>query len=365
MSRSSFRPRNGFTLVELLVVIAIIGILIGMLLPAVQQVREAARRTSCANNIRQIALACHNYESAFGEFPDGFYQVDHQELVTAGVATPESSSPSGNPYTIRYFGHTVFAKILPYVEQNNVYDLWDFTDHADNAKQNSVNPVTGLLDQGAPSAADIPVYVCPSDGFEQTVVELDVTGTARPLGWFGVTSYAGNLGTFSGYFGDQDLQDNGIMFFTGPNSQAFSSQSNLVDDADPTEMGSIIDGTSNTIMFGEKYHRDQVFDDVLVPSRSRYPIAKVAAWGWFGGGRGHNHVLGSSRVPINYELPEGTPDDWEPKDERLSAFGSGHPGGANFAFSDGSTTFLRETLDQVTYQFLCTRQGGEVVTERD
>ena len=356
MSRNSMRNPNGFTLVELLVVIATIGILIGMLLPAVQQVREAARRTACANNIRQVSLASHNYESAFGEFPDGFFQVDHNDLD--GV-----SAESSTPYTLRYFGHTVFAKILPYVEQNAVYDLWDFTVNADNAKTNSMDPLTGDLNQNAPSAAEISLYICPSDGFDQTVVELDVSGIGRPLGFFGVTSYAGNIGTFSGYFGDQDLQDDGMMVFTGPNSQAFSSQDNLVPGQEPIEMGQVTDGTSNTIIFGEKYHRDEVFDNVLVPSRSRYPIGKIAAWGWFGGGRGHSHVLGSSRVPINYELPENTVSAWEPKDERISAFGSGHPGGANFAFSDGSTQFLRETLDQVTYQYLCTRQGGEVIAE--
>jgi len=139
--------RSAFTLVELLVVIAIIGILIGMLLPAVQQVREAARRISCGNNIRQIALASLNYESAFNEFPNGFFQVDHQDLPAS--TPPESSSP----YTIRFFGHTLFAEILPQLEQNAVYDQWDFSNSADAAKSNGL-AASGAMDTTAPSAAE-------------------------------------------------------------------------------------------------------------------------------------------------------------------------------------------------------------------
>ncbi|MEM7455790.1 MAG: DUF1559 domain-containing protein [Planctomycetota bacterium] len=358
MSFRNYRSSKGVTLVELLVVIAIIGILIGMLLPAVQQVREAARRTSCANNMRQIALASSNYESAFGEFPDGFFQADHNDL---GL-----SSESSSPYTLRYFGYTVFARILPQMEQGNVFDQWDFTVSADAAKTNGINPVTGLTDEGAPSAAIVSAYLCPSDVVQSNRVPLGIDsaeqGTGRPRGYFGMTSYAGNIGTFSGWFSDWDLQDDGLMYFTGPNSQASSGQNNLIPNATSVKIATVTDGSSNTIIFGEKYHFDPVFDQVLVTSRSRYPIGKIGAWGWFGGGRGHNHVLGSSRMPINYTLPEGAADTWDNKDERLSAFGSGHPGGANFALTDGSTHFIRENLDMVTYQKLTTRQNGEVIS---
>jgi len=153
-----------------------------------------------------------------------------------------------------------------------------------------------------------------------------------------------------------------MAFFTGPNSKVSSGQDNLEDDADPCQIGSVRDGTSNTILFGEKYHNDPVFDAVLVPDRARYTIDRIGAWGWFGGGRGHNHVLGSSRMPINYVLPADASNSFSNKDERLSAFGSGHPGGANFALVDGSVHFVAETLDMVTYQKLTTRGDGEVIT---
>ena len=355
--RASYRDKyksEGFTLVELLVVIAIIGILIGMLLPAVQQVREAARRTACANNIRQIALASLNYESSYGELPDGMYLNDH--LLTG--APTESSTP----YTLRYFGHTVFTKLLPYIEQNAVYDQWNFGDTADDAKSNSINPLTGNMDDGAPSAARIDVYLCPSDGFDSDVVEYTTAGSGRAQGFFGQTSYAGNMGTFSGYFADTNLEADGTMVFTGPLSK-LSFQDNLVSNQQPFNISELRDGTSNTILFGEKYHYDPVFDNVLTPVRNPYKMGECGAWGWFGNGRGHYMVLGSSRVPINYELPDDTTSSWLPRDERLSAFGSGHPGGANFALSDGSARFINETLDMVVYQSICTRNGGEIVQD--
>ncbi len=108
------RRRDGFTLVELLVVIAIIGILIGMLLPAVQNVRAAARRTSCSNKLRQLGLAVQNYEGAFGRYPDGIWMPR------------ADNTDSGTPYRLVYYGHNVFTKLLPYIEQNNIYDRFNF-----------------------------------------------------------------------------------------------------------------------------------------------------------------------------------------------------------------------------------------------
>lgn len=350
-SRTRKPKRMAFTLVELLVVIAIIGILIGMLLPAVQQVREAARRTSCANNIRQLAIASMNYESTFHRLPPGFYQGN-------------DATDSSTPYYLRYYGHTAFVQLLSQMEQMNVYDRWDFGDTAMAAKSNSINADTGAMDLGAPSATPIPSYICPSDAFDNPVVQLDHSGTGYPQGYFGVTSYAGNAGTFTGWFSDWDLQDDGTLFFTGPNAQASSGQTALTDGQTATRMADIRDGTSNTILFGEKYHHDRVFDEVVFQAnnRTRYPIGKIATWGWFGGGRGHNHVLGSSRMPINYRLPATASGSYDDKDERLSAFGSGHPAGANFVFSDGSVHFLTSTLNQDTYQRLSTRNNGEIVS---
>lgn len=337
------RNRVGFTLVELLVVIAIIGILIGMLLPAVQQVREAARRTQCANNIRQLALACHNYEGSFEEFPPGLYQ------------NRDSSS-------IRYFGHTWYAAILPQMEQRNLQDLWNFKDTGNDALSNGLD-AGGLVTRDAPSAQVVPSFLCPSDLLGSNVVELKYTGSGYPNGFFGMASYLGNCGTYSSYFNSSTMQDNGVLFMTGPNSGQ-SWQPNLVKDAAPSEM-LVRDGTSNTFMLGERYHNDPNFETIVraggSTSYSRYAIDEWGAWGWFGGGNGTTHVLGSTQMPLNYRTPVTATAGYSEVNNRMSAFGSGHPVGANFAMMDGSVQFLKESIDFITYQALSTREAGEVV----
>ncbi len=266
MSVLSWSRRNGFTLIELLVVIAIIGILMGMLMPAVQSIREAARRTSCANNLRQLALATHNYESALRRYPGGLYQ------------NAQFSGESAMPYTLRYYGHTIFALLLPYIEQGTLHNEWDFADNADAAKSNSVNPSTGLLDDGAISATIIATYICPSDPLPDPVVELAHSGFGYPRGWFGMTSYAGCIGTFSGYFGDTDLIYDGTLFFVGPNSQAFLSQSNITDNERPLRMGELVEALRKRSCLARKSILIRCTTTCCSPT-ARKPSIRLAVWG--------------------------------------------------------------------------------------
>ena len=150
------RPRFAFTLVELLVVIAIIGILIGMLLPAVQQVREAARRVACLNNLRQISLAALNYESAYQQLPSG---LNNQR----GGARGEPVFPRAAPYSFAGRPHGWGAFILPFAEQNNLYDqLTEATNNWDDHFWHALGP------DGQPVASKIiPMYICASDVGEE------------------------------------------------------------------------------------------------------------------------------------------------------------------------------------------------------
>ncbi|PQO38016.1 DUF1559 domain-containing protein [Blastopirellula marina] len=340
--------KHGFTLVELLVVIAIIGILIALLLPAVQAAREAARRMSCQNNIRQLGLAVHLFESTNKKLPPG-------------LTTFVNNQPKD------WYGNTLFPYLLPYMEQSAIHEMWDWSETYDAAIRNTREPGDPRTrSKNAASAQVVPTFLCPSDLIEERVVELDYYVTGYASGWFAMSSYIANGGTHSTYFRDEDMQDNGVFYMTGEDSQPESFQRFLHDGATPTRFADVTDGTSQTLLLGERYHFDPVFDKQLYESSSkysRYPIAKWGVWGWTGGGNGTTHVFGSTRVPPNYTTPANVPPSYVAVNLRMSAYGSGHPGGANFAMTDGSIRFLSETINMVVYQSMSTKAGGEISNE--
>ena len=340
--------RHAFTLVELLVVIAIIGVLVALLLPGVQAAREAARRMSCSNNLKQLSLAVHNFETNQKRFPPG--------LTTFVNDRPRD-----------WYGNTVFPYLLPFVEQQALYEMWDWDETFQAAIRNTRDPSNPRqISRNAPSARQVPTFLCPSDITGEIPFELDYRVTGYATGWFGLTSYIANGGTHSTYFRDPDMQNDGVFFMTGEDSQPESYQHFLRDGETPTRFADILDGTSQTLLFGERYHFDPVFDTKLHEHSSRYsryPIRKWGAWGWTGGGNGTTHVFGSTRVPPNYTTPESAPASYASVNLRMSAFGSGHPGGANFTFCDGSVRFISETINMVVYRGLSTKGGHEVLEE--
>ncbi len=339
-SQSSVHRRRAFTLVELLVVIAIIGILIGMLLPAVQQVREAARRTSCANKIRQLSLAVMNYESAMRDFPPGY----EQEYLSSSLVGSQNSG---------YQGHSVFYYLLPYIEQNNLYDTMD--------KNVPKANVAATVADGLASTM-IDALVCPSDQLPERSVPYPSTGT--PSEYYGSTSYRANGGERPVY-ATRSTND-GMFMCVGPSAR----KAWTAPDGIEVKFSSVLDGTSNTIMFGEFFHYDKNFD--TFSANGWNSGSKIDGWSrWYPakGDIGLSNIMGGAFAPINYRIPWAYGEPGAPtsqgswyiyQDQRLSSFGSGHAQGANVTNGDGSTRFLRESISQNILRLLCERSDGQV-----
>jgi prepilin-type N-terminal cleavage/methylation domain-containing protein/prepilin-type processing-associated H-X9-DG protein len=308
--------RRAFTLIELLVVIAIIAVLIGLLLPAVQKVREAAARIQCQNNLKQLALAAHQYHDARGAFPNGVHPVE-----TIGG---------------RYVNGTCWeVELLPYFEQENLKNRWDYTDFRNN--------VAG--GRNATTAQVLKVLLCPSDPLPDPVWFVDLNPQypqyAYARGFYGLSSYGGNAGKRS--YPISKVTRDGIFF-----------QDSRI------RMADVTDGASNTFLFGERSHRDPEYDHF---ASSDGPLAKYGKWAAVHateGGSLRERLL-SAPVPINYQVPPTHVPGDGALDNRLCAYGSSHPGGANFAFVDGSVRFVSQSIPLATLQALSTRAGGEVV----
>jgi prepilin-type N-terminal cleavage/methylation domain-containing protein/prepilin-type processing-associated H-X9-DG protein len=311
----SARRRRGFTLIELLVVIAIIAILIGLLLPAVQKVREAASRIKCSNNVKQIALACHGYHDANLKLP--YAVMDYQ--IGESTAT----------YV------TGWIQILPYLEQDVVAKKWN-----PKLPRNSTDDSDGdgytnaTLQQLA-----IPTFKCPS-----MTPPSDVSGGS--LGTApenrAPSSYLFSVGTPTGYqcrYGAYATAAcDGVVLPI--RNTAYSANS-----AQPEKGGNsqqritdITDGTSNTILLGESD-----FKPAGIPSTTGPVWAYGYFYNWTGTSGGINKRDGSS-------------------DANYGAFRSEHTGGANFAMTDGSVQFFRDGIDPTMFTGLGTRAGGEVVS---
>ena len=327
--------RQGFTLVELLVVIAIIAVLISLLLPAVQKVREAAARMACQNNLKQLGLAAHNYHGDHQRFPPGVYQLSF------------ATAP-------RFRGVSLFVYLLPYLEQDNLFRGWDMVDPLNNtvggASSRTATVLKGLL--------------CPSDTIPQNPIN---SGSNR---WYGLTSYGGNGGSRS--YDPQFATNDGIFFVVGPGSQTAPNASSV-------RIADVTDGLSNTLLFGERSHTDPNHDSFaanLTPPSGQFlnPMGNVGWWAPSGGRLAAGDVTLSAYARINFRVPQPFANggsmsppatDYNSylyyNDRRLCAFGSNHSGGANFCLADGSVRFIQDALPEVTLQRLAVRNDGAVV----
>jgi prepilin-type N-terminal cleavage/methylation domain-containing protein len=318
--------RPAFTLVELLVVIALIGVLIALLAPAIQSAREAARRTQCKNQLRQLGIACLNYHDSRREFPAGQRQ---NAYPTAPV----------------YRGTPLFVSILPYIEETSLSKRW-------NEQQPELNLVGG---SNSLTATVLPILVCPSDQLPEQPVQVNQE-------WYAQTSYGGNGGTRS-YVANLAKLD-GMFYTTGQASEPQKNQR-------PVRMRQILDGTSKTILLGERQHLDTNYELFVTNGWTQSSLSTWAYWAPIVGRRAIGHVTLSSSAPLNYQLPF-TPDNASAaaqvtdgvsfsqySDMRLTAYGSLHAGLVNLVFVDSSVVSLNDDIPLEALQALITKAGYE------
>ncbi|MCE9561926.1 MAG: DUF1559 domain-containing protein [Planctomycetes bacterium] len=329
---------RAFTLIELLVVIAIIAILIGLLLPAVQKVRDAAARTTCSNKIKQIGLALHNYESSYSMFPP------------AGKGYSWCPSAAGGAGDASIYNSNGLVLLLPYLEQSALFSKFNLNEASAttataaawrNSNATSVvgDPTTN--GNGVAAGTAVAAFLCPAD-------------TTPPKGRLS-GAYYGPGGSLQGAATDYDFITSDTDFSVCNNWKTAGNARRMFGENSTTKMTQVTDGLSNTFAIGETtmWHQN----------------GAAFAWGY------RTWVMsgidpGTSDAGINlWHLPNVDPTWQNPPYTPVvghirtwwAAAGSLHTGGCNFAFGDGSVRFMRDSTNATTLNALCTMAGGEVV----
>lgn len=296
--------RSAFTLVELLVVIAIIGVLVALLLPAVQAAREAARRTQCGNNLKQIGIGLHNYHDTLQVFPPGAIWGGDQSLWRGSI----------------------LVHLLPFIEQQTLYDKFNFSSLPDNQT---------LPDGQLIASTRIKTYTCPSD---QNSNLFNGRAIHNYCASSGPTRHSNNP-SCTCPTGDTW----NINYGMAPYGNATDFAGPFIRMGTAIRMSAVTDGLSNTIFFGEV----------------RRSCSNHVDTGWVGSNNANG--LTSTLVPINYDTCQPNSADYCKQPCNWSVelgFRSLHPAGAQFLFGDGAVRFLPETIDHQNYQYMGAKADG-------
>jgi prepilin-type N-terminal cleavage/methylation domain-containing protein/prepilin-type processing-associated H-X9-DG protein len=335
------KHRSAFTLIELLVVVAIIGVLIGLLLPAVQKVRAAANRMKCANNLKQIGIALHNFHDRNSRFPPGCAD-DQQPFGT------DTAGPTGGK-----FGSSWMTYILSDLEQTGIGNRWLYTGYSGRANATNISLVDGAM---------IPSLVCPSSPLP--LIAAIPQNTEKRI----VSSYIGMAGSNS-WTGYTETRLTNLTGTVGCCNSGIHSSGGVLYANSKVNIAGISDGTSNTIVVGE------TSDWIVLASGTKLDARSAADHGFTMGtdmivspgqsgftGRAYN--TNTIRYQINQK------NGWASDDcntgvcsraAQNTPLNAAHPGGVNVAFADGSVHFLADTTPLSVLGMLVTRDDGQVV----
>jgi len=354
--RTSGKQRGAFTLIELLVVIAIIGILVALLLPAVQQAREAARRVSCKNNLKQIGIALHDYHDTYKMFPQGTFFFE--------------GPPSNNWIN-------AFGSMLPYIEQGVIARQYDYSLPWIAQTNDLANTV-------------IPTFKCPS-----------ATGDARGAIPPSLGAIAAGFGLFA--FDGSNVADTDYILSKGPNDawclalaavpgSAAARPRAAFNMQEPVRIRDFLDGSSNTMMMGEGTNTDSIpvcahnlgdcTPGAEVQATNLEGLGVTSAQPWISGNPNQDaflaliprstSVYGTTLYPMNPDFVRDSlqitvfpsivdcTDSVSGGPHSTSEFRSLHPGGCQFLFGDGAVRFMNESIDMATYQAGSTLDNGEI-----
>jgi prepilin-type N-terminal cleavage/methylation domain-containing protein len=328
--------RYAFTLVELLVVISIIGILMALLLPAVNAARESGRRAQCANNIKQIGIALHSYLGAKGVFPPGCVAGTVTMTGQFGWAPWQEAKSSGG------HGTSWMLQILPYLELENTYNQWNFQ--------------TNVTGNSATAQTNISIFYCPTR--RSGIRSQDQPHLLVNTWSAGGNDYGGCIGAGNGWTNDPDkrfanpLNNNDTMHWHHPKRIGIFVPNT------PVGMVSIRDGASNTIMIGELQRLDSTsLEKKLLPNEPN-PSYYESQDGWAAGGSAT--LFTTNDTELSASTPKSVYQTGGLNNLFFESPGSDHPGGAQFGMADGAVCFLQQGIDVMLFRYLGSRDDGQV-----